>query len=149
MNELMWLVIAVITVTAVIKCSVLVYDRRKLNSTVSQSSNRDIVPVGNITPSANETGPMVYYANNRHNLRDKEYQFNYKNVNGCWRAYILRMPSLGNRDTNGHSTHRLWDGDRPYVCWDCPVNSLKDMQTISRVWADSIQEYIATGKKFG
>lgn len=97
----------------------------------------------------NETGPLVYYANDRHGGKDREYRFNYKKVNGSWRAYILRMPSLGNRSTDGHSTHRLWDGSKPYVCWDSPVNSLSDMQTISRVWADNIQEYIATGKRFG
>lgn len=59
------------------------------------------------------------------------------------------MPNLGNRSTDGHATHRLWDGSKPYVCWDSPVNSLGDMQTISRVRADNIQEYIATGKRFG
>lgn len=92
---------------------------------------------------------MIYYANGNLGRRDKEYRFNYKKVNGSWRAYILRMPNLGNRSTDGHATHRLWDGSKPYVCWDSPVNSLSDMQTISRVWADNIQEYIATGKRFG
>ena len=99
--------------------------------------------------SAAETGPMIYYANDNHGRRDKEYRFNYKKVNGSWRAYILRMPSLENRSTDGYATHRLWDRSKPYVCWDSPVNSLSDMQTISRVWADNIQEYIATGKRFG
>lgn len=149
MNELMWLVIAAISITVVIKCIILVYGRGEVNEAVSESSNQDIVPIGSSTHSTKETGPMVYFANNKHGLRDKEYQFNYKKVNGSWRAYILRMPSLGNRDSDGHSTHRFWDGGSSYVCWDCPVNSLKDMQTISRVWADNIQEYIATGKKFG
>lgn len=98
----------------------------------------------------NETGPMVYYANDRHGGRDREYRFNYKKVNGSWRAYILRMPSLGNRDARSIPTHRLWDdGNNAYICWDKTVNSLKDMQNISRVWADCIQEYIATGKRFG
>lgn len=30
----------------------------------------------------NETGPMVYYANDRHGGKDREYRFNYKKVNG-------------------------------------------------------------------
>ena len=98
----------------------------------------------------NETGPMVYYANDRHGGKDREYRFNYKKVNGSWRAYILRMPSLGNRDARSIPTHRLWDdSNNAYICWDKTVNSLKDMQNISRVWADCIQEYIATGKRFG
>ena len=66
-----------------------------------------------------ETGPMVYYANNYHGLRDKEYRFNYKKINGTWRAYILRMPSLGSRDARSIPTHRLWDDDNnPYICWN-------------------------------
>lgn len=98
----------------------------------------------------NETGPMVYFANDAHGAYDKEYRFNYKKVNGTWRAYILRMPSLENRDPRSIPTHRLWDDDnKPYICWKGTVNSLKDMQNISRVWADCIQEYIATGKRFG
>jgi len=97
----------------------------------------------------NETGTVVYYANDRHGRRDKEYRFNYKKVNGSWRAYILRMPSLGGRLSDGCTTHRLYDNGRPYVCWDSAVTSLRDMQNISKAWADSIQEYIATGKEFG
>lgn len=96
-----------------------------------------------------ETGPMVYFANDRHGRSDREYRFNYKKVNGSWRAYILRMPNLCGRDAGGMATHRLFDNGHPYVCWDSKVRTLKEMQTISRVWADSIQEYIATGKRFG
>lgn len=96
-----------------------------------------------------ETGRMIYFANDRHGRKDKEYHFNYKKVDGSWRAYILRMPDLGSRDPNSISTHRLWDNGQPYICWKGRVISLKDMQTISRHWADAIQEYIATGKRFG
>lgn len=98
----------------------------------------------------NETGPMVYYANDRHGGTDREYRFNYKKENGSWRAYILRMPSLGNRDAGSIPTHRLWDNNNNvYICWDRTVYRLKDIQNISREWADCIQEYIATGKRFG
>ena len=97
-----------------------------------------------------ETGPMIYYANDRHGGTDKEYRFNYKRVNGAYRAYILKMPDLRGRDGRIIPTHRLWDeNNKPYICWNQTVTSLKDMQTISRVWADSIQEYIATGTRFG
>lgn len=96
-----------------------------------------------------ETGPMVYFADDRHGRSDREYRFNYKKVNGSWRAYILRMPNLCGRDAGGMATHRLFDNGHPYVCWDSKVRTLKEMQTISRVWANNIQEYIATGKRFG
>lgn len=144
----------IIAVIVVIVSGIVIWNIKK----DSTPYNQPVVPVTNSRPQSpqptmlstrTETGPMVYYANDNHGRRDKEYRFNYKKVNGSWRAYILKMPSLGNRSTDGHATHRLWDGTKPYVCWDSPVNSLSDIQTISRVWADNIQEYIATGKRFG
>lgn len=95
------------------------------------------------------SGKMIYYAKDRHGLKDREYQFLYKKVNGSWRAYIIKMPNLKGRNPSGVITHRMFDGNKSYVCWDRPVATLKDMQTISKVWADNIQEYIATGRKFG
>ena len=94
-------------------------------------------------------GPVIYFANNPHNLPDMEYRFSFERTDSGWRAYILRMPSLQGRQESGVITHRLWDGARDYVCWDTPIYNLKDMQTIARVWADNIQEYIATGRRFG
>lgn len=103
-----------------------------------------------------ETGPMIYFANDAHGRADREYQFNYKwvydnNIHAnTWRAYILRMPSLGGRPSDGHSTHRWSDANgNHWVCWDSPITSLTEMQSVSRLWADSVQEYIATGKRFG
>lgn len=149
MEAWMMLTITIIGITAGIKIWTLAFRRNNSGSANTDRGNQVIVPVERTSRSATETGPMVYYANDNHGRRDKEYRFNYKRVNGSWRAYILRMPSLGNRASDGHSTHRLWDGTKPYVCWDRPVNSLNDIQTISRVWADNIQEYIATGRRFG
>ena len=149
--EMVWVVLLVIGITAVIKVITLVRKERSSGSNQA-NGNQTALSAGVNQPnriSASETGPMVYYANDRHGRRDKEYQFNYKKIGGSWRAYILRMPSLGSRDSSGAVTHRLYDNGQPYVCWDSTVTSLKDMQTISRVWADSIQEYIATGKRFG
>ena len=110
----------------------------------NQGANRPLVPARR--DSITETGPMVYFANDRHGSNDKEYRFNYKKVGNGWRAYILRMPSLGGRSDESGTIHRLHDSGGYYICWDRPVNTLKDMQTISRRWADSIQEYISTGR---
>ena len=150
-NNLMWIVIAVIAAVAVGKVIHQVLQDRSNTRITNNGRNADIRSgqERQSMSSANETGPMIYYANDRHGRSDKEYCFNYKYVGNSWRAYILRMPSLGRRESSGMVTHRLYDGSRPYVCWDSPVKSLKDMQTISRVWADNIQEYIATGKRFG
>lgn len=145
MYQMFWVVLAVIGITAFCKVTYQVYRSR---STDDHSSNTPIS--SNQYRSQDETGPMVYYANNPHGRRDCEYRFNYKKVGGSWRAYILRMPGLCGRDGDLHKTHRFTDGHGAYwVCWDSPVNSLKDMQAISRVWANSVQEYIATGKRFG
>lgn len=150
-NNLMWIVMAVIASVAIGKVIYQIVHNHANVSTTNVGGNEDIKPVqeGQAMISANETGPMIYYANDRHGRKDKEYRFNYRRVGDSWRAYILRMPSLGGRESSGVVTHRLYDGNKPYVCWDSPVKSLKDMQTISRVWADNIQEYIATGKHFG
>lgn len=103
-----------------------------------------------------ETGPMIYYANDNHGREDREYKFKYKWVYDAqlsaytWRAYILRMPDLCGRPSDGHSTHRWNDGaGNHWICWDSPLTSLSEIQSVSRVWADSLQEYIATGKRFG
>ena len=104
-----------------------------------------LAPIRDIT----ETGPMIYFANGQQKLFDREYRFKFKKVGEAWRAYILQMPNLNGRDPSFVITHRLQDGEGTYVCWDTPVASLKDMQTIARVWANHIQEYITTGQKFG
>lgn len=146
-----WLILLAIGVAAGIKIYITVRRNRNqnTNNVTSASGSSGVSQSISQNNRFSETGPMVYFANDRHGRRDKEYQFNYKIVGGSWRAYILRMPNLGNRDSSGAVTHRLYDNGRPYVCWDTPVNSLKDMQTISRVWADNVQEYIATGRRFG
>lgn len=103
-----------------------------------------------------EIGPMIYYANDAHGREDREYKFKYKWVYDpqlnahTWRAYILRMPDLCGRPSDGHSTHR-WNDEagNHWICWDSPLTSLSEIQSVSRVWADSLQEYIATGKRFG
>jgi hypothetical protein len=92
---------------------------------------------------------MVYFADDPHGSNDREYRFNYRKVNNSWRAYILRMPDLRGRDASSMVTHRLSDDGGAYICWNSDVRTLKDMQAISRVWANSIQEYISTGKRFG
>lgn len=145
-----WIVAGVVVVVAgiLIYCSRTKETPARSAETMQRTTQQQtrVVPLS----QKNETGPMVYYANDRHGGKDREYRFNYKKVNGSWRAYILRMPSLGNRDARSIPTHRLWDdSNNAYICWDKTVNSLKDMQNISRVWADCIQEYIATGKRFG
>lgn len=90
-----------------------------------------------------ETGSMVYFANDRFGTADKEYRFNYKQIGGSWRAYILRIPNI--RGRSGSIPHILHDENGNYICWSGVVNNLKDMQNISRAWADRAQNYMVTG----
>lgn len=67
---------------------------------------------------------------------------------GTWRVYIERQPSYQGRATGAHSTHRLSDGNRKYICWTQPLLSLTAAKQVAAVWADKTQEYIRTGRTF-
>lgn len=67
---------------------------------------------------------------------------------GTWRAYIEQQPSYRGRATDAHSTHRLSDGDRKYVCWTEDLRTLEDAKRVAALWADKTQQYIRTGAGF-
>lgn len=102
-------------------------------------------------PEGMTTSVMNYYADNPFGSEDNLFQFQYKKKNGKWYAYIRKMPDLKNRNTSLAKTHRLFEQETQshYVCWDTPLRTLHDAQTVSKLWADKITEYIATGKEFG
>lgn len=103
-------------------------------------------------PTQQSFGPVIYYANNPHNWHDRLFRFTYRYVPDAqtWRAYIDRMPDLNGRSGDLHITHRFTDSNGTYwVCWDTPIANLKDMQTVSKLWADNLLRYIATGQSFG
>ena len=152
MSDWVYVILIAIGFVAACKISYMLFKKSQNESTSVATQTQS----NSTKRNSNETGVMVYYANDRHSRSDREYHFNYKRVYDSnlqkytWRAYIVKMPSLCGRDPNLHKTHRFTNGNGQYwVCWDSPVNTLKDMQAISRVWADSVQEYIATGKLFG
>lgn len=96
-------------------------------------------------------GPVIYYGNSNHNASDVEFQFRYAYKNGSWRAYIIYQPSYKGRNDARTVTHRYYDSNERahYVCWDTPIEELKDIQIVSKFWADCTLEYIATGERFG
>lgn len=97
----------------------------------------------------------IYQARDRKGTGDNSYLFLYKVKRFQpgelrWYAYILKTPDFNGRDNSTHMTHRVKDADGSYyISWDGPVRTLKDIQTISHIWADKLQEYIETGKPFG
>jgi hypothetical protein len=78
-----------------------------------------------------------------------DYQFSFEEQNdGTWRPYILNQPSYNGRETDQHSTHRLADGSRNYVCWDRLLETLEEAKKVAAIWADKTQEYIRSGNRF-
>lgn len=78
-----------------------------------------------------------------------DYKFSFEQQrNGDYRSYIESSPSYGSLASDPHSTHRLTDGDRKYVCWTDKLRSEDEAKAVAAKWADATQEYIKTGKKF-
>lgn len=78
-----------------------------------------------------------------------DYQFSFEQQrDGTWKAFIISQPSYQGRDDDAHSTHRLSDGQRKYVCWTDPLRTLAQAKEVAAMWADATQEYIRTGRHF-
>lgn len=76
-----------------------------------------------------------------------DYGFSFERLSdGSIRPYITSMPSYGGRSTGLHTTHRLQDGGRYYVCWDRPLYNVADVKQVVSMWSDLTQEYIKTGR---
>src|SRR5258708_40331742 len=62
------------------------------------------------------------------------YEFSFeRQLDGSIRAYIVQQPAYGSRESSCHTTHRLTDGERYYVCWN---KSLYTMADVKKVAAD-------------
>lgn len=78
-----------------------------------------------------------------------DYQFSFEQQrDGTWKPFILSQPSYQGREDDAHSTHRLSDGHRKYVCWTDPLQTLAQAKQVAAMWADATQEYIRTGRPF-
>lgn len=123
------------------------YTNRNIGGPANVNMQHQVAHLQGTSAYTQETGQVIYYANDSHHNTDREYRFNYRYVGGGWRAYILRTPNFGNR-TRGAHVHMLSDNGSYYICWDRTVSSIHDMQVISKRWADNFQEYLSTGKTF-
>ena len=78
-----------------------------------------------------------------------DYSFSFEQQpDGAWRAYIADQPSYQGREDDAHTTHRLSDGGRKYVCWTDPLRSLEQVKQVAAMWADATQKYIQSGTRF-
>ena len=134
-----WAFVAIVAVSVI--CAIIRY--RSLSS-----SSRHYSAVSHSNSSSTSSGRYFNYtAKGSSPESQRHYQFNICKTHEGYKAYIVQTPSYRNRETDGHSTHRLYDG-RYYVCWDRPVNSYDDMITIAKHWSDCSQKYIEQGTRF-
>ena len=71
-----------------------------------------------------------------------------RQLDGSIRAYIVRQPSYGSRDSSCQTTHRLKDKDedRYYVCWNELLYTMADVKKVAADWSRRTDRYIKTGK---
>ena len=81
--------------------------------------------------------------------RTGDFQFEHREVDGEWRAYIRQQPDYGDRADDPHSTHRYRDnrGDS-FVCWSEPVRSRAESESVAKLWAKKTEAYIEGGEPF-
>lgn len=92
---------------------------------------------------------QIYYYRTKDGKDD--YRFQFRNTKTGWKAFILQQPSYktyASRSEDLHSTHRLTEGNKYYVCWDTPLKSLDDCKKVASLWADCTQYYRKNGGDF-
>ncbi len=78
-----------------------------------------------------------------------DYSFSLERQSGgTWRVYIETQPDYKGRESDAHTTHRLSDGGRKYICWTAPLQSLDQAKQVAAAWADATQKYIRSGSRF-
>lgn len=78
-----------------------------------------------------------------------DYRFSFEQESdGTWRVFILSYIDYRGRASDCHSTHRLNDGSRQYICWTAPIYSEADARAVAALWADKTQRYIRFGEAF-
>lgn len=92
---------------------------------------------------------MKYHARSRRRLAVDAYAFSFEiQPGGDWRVYILQQPGYGGREEDAHSTHRLSDGGRRYICWSTIIPSLEQAKQVAAMWADATEKYVCDGTRF-
>jgi len=82
--------------------------------------------------------------------RSASFSFELKPVGGVVRIYILDQPSYRGRPSDGHATHRIDIGARPFVCIrsDYQPTNVPDALSWAVYWAEETARYIRTGRAF-
>ncbi len=76
----------------------------------------------------------------------RDYSFTFVFERDGWKVYINNSPDYGRRAPGSVETHRLDLWGHPYVCWNTTIPTLSKAQAVAALWADSTENYIATGR---
>jgi len=78
--------------------------------------------------------------------RGRTYEFSFeRQSDGSIRPYIVRQPGYGSRNSSSLATHRLYNGNRPYICWTKKLTSESEAMQVAAGWAVRNDVYIDTG----
>lgn len=111
---------------------------------------QDWVPEG-VFFGPDEVPPGTFHSTVYYRTKDGRADYGFsveRQGNGTYRPYITSQPSYCGRADDAHSTHRLTDGGRQYVCWTHQLQSEAEAKQVAAKWADATQEYIRTGRGF-
>lgn len=103
-------------------------------------------PLTNTNPTPSEKKRLTYRTRN-----GLFYMiFSFEKISTGWRIYIEATPSYESygRDSGAHSTHRLTDGSRSYVCWSQAIETFDHAKSVARAWSEATSDYLLTGTTF-
>ena len=75
--------------------------------------------------------------------------FDFVAVGDAYHVYIMTPIDYGERDDDGHSTHRLTDDRGDYICWTHPLRTIAEAKSVAAEWTEATEKYIRYGKRFG
>ena len=110
----------------------------------------DRIPAG-VFYGEDSVPPGTFHSSVYYRTKDGRADYGFsveRQANGAYRSYITNQPGYGGRAEDCHSTHRLTDGSRKYVCWTHELRSEAEAKQVAAMWADATQEYIRTGRRF-
>ena len=76
----------------------------------------------------------------------RDFSFTFEWTEGSWRIHINTAINYGQRSSSAVQTHRLGLPLGQYICWTDRIETVSGAQAIAALWADSTENYIATGR---
>lgn len=112
------------------------------------SPRTNLLPQSGSTDSIQHREEFSHMAHVTYNYKGRSYSFAFEYTHSDadgYRAYIVTAPGYGGRSENLHSTHRLRDGSRYYICWSEKITTVAQMDAVAELWSKATVMYIANG----